>query len=104
MRAQTHYKELEQSPWMDQLIMKKINKLDRYLSPDSLVTINFTESRGLYLATILISNGKNQQEFSGEGLNLYEAFSASLEMAVKTLSEHRRKLKKKVQERFSAVA
>jgi len=40
MQVQVHYQGLDNSPWMDQFIADRIQKLNRYLSSAGAVQIN----------------------------------------------------------------
>lgn len=103
MQVQVQYQgNAESSPWMDQLIMKKVSKLDRYLRSSASVEVYLKTEGQCFKATLFIQDRRQDFTFSAIGYNLYESFSLALDMALKTLSDHQRKLKDKVQRKFAS--
>jgi ribosomal subunit interface protein len=86
----------EHSPWLNQLIERKVEKLQRYISPTAKVSIYLKNEDKTYISTIDVLNMKHHHAFTASGLNLYEAFSFALDKATRALSEHKRKLKNRI--------
>lgn len=100
MQIHVHYQGFGHSPWMDQLIIKKVNKLERYLSPSAQVDVFLKVDENCFFTTMVVHNRKNHDAFTAEGYNLFESFSKATEKAVRVLSEHNRKLKDRIHRKF----
>jgi ribosome-associated translation inhibitor RaiA len=96
MQIQVHYQGLESSPWLEQFIAKKVAKLQRYLSPAASVRMNLQYNDGQYNTCLAIHSYRHDYAFTANGLNLYDSFSLAIEKASRTVSEDKRKLKKKI--------
>lgn len=102
MRVQVHYQNLENSPWMDQFIERRVNKLDKYLSSAANVQVNLKYENRKYVTSLAIHN-HHDYAFSADGANLYESFSAAVEKAMRSLGEQKRKIKDKINKKFSSL-
>lgn len=102
MRVQVHYQNLEHSPWMDQFVEKRVNKLNKYLSPAANVQVNFRYENRKYVTSLAIHNHYDYA-FSADGENLYEALAAAMDKALRTLGEKKRRLKDKINKKFFSL-
>jgi ribosomal subunit interface protein len=102
MRVQVHYQNLENSPWMDQFIERRVNKLDKYLSSAANVQVNLKYENRKYVTSLAIHN-HHDYAFSADGANLYESFSAAVEKAMRSLGEQKRKIKDKINKKFFSL-
>lgn len=100
MQVHVHYQGFGQSQWMDQLIIKKICKLERYLSSSAQVDVFLNNDEKCFYTTLVVHNKKQHYAFSSEGYNLFESFSKATEKAVKDLSNEKRKLKDRIHRKF----
>jgi ribosomal subunit interface protein len=104
MHVQVNYQNLDHSLWMEQFIVKRVERLNRYLSQPSRVQVNLKLEKSRYVTTLAIHNSHHDYAFSTEGLNLYESFSLAIEKAVRTLSEEKQKAKDRKNKSFSIQA
>ncbi|MFP5385854.1 MAG: HPF/RaiA family ribosome-associated protein [Bacteriovoracia bacterium] len=102
MQVRIQFQGTESSPWMDQLIRKKVCKLNRYLRASSTVLVTLKADGKCFKSTICIQDRRQDFTFSAIGYNLYESFSITLDMAVKSMSDHHKKLKARVHRKFAA--
>ena len=103
MHVQVHYQNLENSPWMDQFIEKRVAKLDRYLAKSANVQVNLRYVNKGYVTTLAIHNPYHDYAFTSEGGNLYESFSEAIEKASRVLGEHKRKIKDRINKKFASL-
>lgn len=103
MQVQVHYQGMESSQWIDQFISRKLDKLNRYLSPASVIHIHLKFANRMYSTTMEIHNPIKDYAFSSNGENLYESFSSTMDKASRALGEQKRKLKDKINARFFSL-
>lgn len=103
MHVQVHYQNLENSPWMDQFIESRVNKLNKYLSQAANIQVNLKFENRKYVTSLAIHNTNHDYAFTGEGSNLYESFSLAIDKAARTLGEQKRKLKDKINKQFYSL-
>jgi ribosomal subunit interface protein len=103
MQIQVFYQGLDASPWTDQFIAKKIAKLERYLGPSSAVQVNVRMENSRYFTNLIVHNLSSKFVFVAEGQNLFESFSEAHEKATRSLGEHKRKLKDKINRKFFSL-
>ena len=100
MQVRVHYQGFGHSPWMDQLIIKRVNKLERHLSPSAQVDVFLRADENCFFTTMVIHNRKYHEAFSAQGYNLLESFSRASEKAVRVLADQKRKLKDRIHHKF----
>lgn len=103
MNVQVHYQGLNRSPWVDQFINSRISKLDRYLNPASTVQVHVKYTNKSYVTSLAIHNPYHDYAFTSEGINLFESFSAAIDKASRSLGEHKRKIKDRINKRFFSL-
>ncbi len=103
MQVQVYYQGLEHTPWMDQFITKRVAKLDRYLNTSANVQVNVKYQNNHYVTSLAIHNPYHDYAFSSEGLNLYESFSSAIDKAARSLREHKRKIKDRINKKFGSL-
>lgn len=103
MHVQVHYQGLDNTPWMDQFITSRVNKLERFLNDGATVQVNVREFKGRYITALAIHNPYHDYAFSADGLNLFESFSMAINKATRVLSEHKRKVKDRINRRYSSI-
>lgn len=96
MHVQVHYQGLKHTPWMDQLISRKVDKLTRYLSPSASIHVHLKQEKTNYVTTLAIHNVSHDYSFTAPGENLYESFASAIDKASRSLSEHKRQIKDKI--------
>jgi ribosomal subunit interface protein len=103
MHVQVHYQNLDNSPWVDQFIERRMNKIDKYLAQSASVQVNLKYVNKSYVTSLAIHNPYHDYSFTSEGGNLYESFSEAIDKAARVLGEHKRKIKDKINKRFSSL-
>lgn len=103
MQVQVHYQNLENSPWMDQFIERRVSKLNKYLAQSASIQVNLKYSNRSYVTSLAIHNPYHDYAFTSEGANLYESFSLAIDKAARTLGEQKRKIKDKINKRFFSL-
>lgn len=103
MHVQVHYQGLDNSPWVDQFIESRVNKLNKYLTPSSSVQVNLRYVNRSYVTSLAIHNPHHVYAFNSEGVNLYESLSQAIDKAVRSLGEHKRKVKDKINKKFFSL-
>jgi ribosomal subunit interface protein len=103
MQVQVHYHGMEASPWVDQFVERRLEKLERYLNPSSSILVNLKFEDRKFTSTLAIHHFSKDYAFSADGENLYESFSQSVEKASRSLSEKKKKLKDKIHRRFYSL-
>ena len=100
MQVKVHYQGLDNSPWVDQFIEGRVNKLNKYLTPSSSVQVNLRYVNRSYVTTLAIHNPHHDFAFNSEGMNLYESLSLAIDKAVRALGEQKQKVKANIHRRF----
>ncbi len=103
MQVQVHYQGLESSPWLDQFITRRVEKLERFLSPHSDVVIHLRLEGVLYHTTLEVQNTKRRLAYTTNAETLYEAFSETVDKAQRDLGERKRKLKDRINRNFFSL-
>lgn len=103
MHVQVHYQNLENSPWMDQFIESRVNRLNKYLSQSARVQVNLRLEKNRYVTSLAIHNPNHDYAFNTEGVNLYESFAQAIEKATRALGEHKRIMKDKINKHFFSL-
>lgn len=101
MQVKVHYEGLDHTPWMDDFITRRVGKLERYLHQASHVLVNVRFQNKQYSTSIAIHNPHHDFAFSSLGLNLFESFTAAVDKASRTLSDHKKKIKERINRRWS---
>lgn len=102
MQVHIHCQGFEQSRWMEQFILKKVCKLERYLNSSATVEVYLKSDGKCFHATLSIQTRSRGFAFTSTGYNLYEAYSFAHDKAVRELTEYKRKLKDKIHRRFTS--
>lgn len=102
MQVKVHYQGLDHTPWMDDFITRRVAKLDRYLHQASNVQVNVRYENKQYVTSLAIHNPYHDFAFTSHGINMFESFSTAMEKASRTLSEHKQRIKDKINRKFSA--
>ena len=102
MHVQVHYQNLENSPWMDQFIEKRVGKLNKYLNQASSIQVNLKYENRKYVTSLAIHN-HHDYAFTADGANLYESFSEAVDKAVRALGEKKRRIKDKINKKFFSL-
>jgi ribosomal subunit interface protein len=104
MQIQVFYQNLKCSSGMEKFILKKVAKLDRYLSRSCQVLVSFRATdEHTFSTSLAIHHTHHDYAFTAEGENLYESFSLAMEKATRTLSEQKRNLRDRINKRFFSV-
>lgn len=102
MHTQLNYQGLESSPWMDEFMNARVSKLGRYLSPSANIHVHLRlTNQNVYETSLTVHNLRHDYAFKSEGQNLYESFTASMQKAVRVLSEEKKKLQDRIHRKFS---
>jgi ribosomal subunit interface protein len=102
MRVQVHFQNLQNSPWMDNFIEQRVNKLDRYLARAASVQVNLRYENRRYITSLAIHNHYDYA-FSADGANLYESFTLAMDKAVRVLGEQKRRWRDKINKHFFSL-
>jgi ribosome-associated translation inhibitor RaiA len=102
MQIKVHYQGFEGSPWMEEFITEKVEKLKTYLSPASTILANIELSKGVYKTNITIHN-HHDYSFTAKGENLFESFTSAKSMALRALKENKRKVKDKINRKYHSL-
>ncbi len=100
MQIQVHYQGLESSPWMDEFISSRVQKLSRYLSPAAHIQVHLKMLNNQYVTSLAVHNFKHDYAYTAQGVNAYESFTAAITKAARTLSEEKRKVKDRIHRKF----
>lgn len=103
MQIQVHFQGLDHSPWMDDFIAKRVEKISRYLSPSAKVQVNLKAENQLCYTTLSIHNPNHDFAFSSEGDNVWESVSIAIDKASRVLSENKRQFKDRIGRRSSLL-
>lgn len=104
MQVQVSYQGLDSSPWIDQFITRKMEKLKRYLNPASIIQVHLKLDKICYSTTLEVhSTNHKSYAFSSEGDNLYESFSTAIDKAARVLNEERRKIKDHINSKYFSL-
>jgi putative sigma-54 modulation protein len=101
MQIQVHYQGLEHTQWMDDFINTKIQKLDRYLSPDAHIQVNVKLGNQQYVTSVVVHSFRHDYSFGGEGENFYESLTDAVEKTARALSEDKKKAKNRIHRKFN---
>ncbi len=101
MQIQIHYQGLEHTPWMDDFINTKIEKLDRYLSPNAHVQVHVKLGNQEYETTVVVHSFHHDYSFGGVGENFYESFTDAVHKTSRALNEDKKKAKDRIHRKFS---
>lgn len=99
MQIRVHCLGLDRSPWMEEFISKKVEKLEWYLGPSATIQVFMGLERELCKTTIRIHYANHDFAFSATGETVYESISEAIDKARRTLSENKRRLKHRKRER-----
>lgn len=100
MQVKIYYHGLDNTPWMEQFISKRVNKINRYLHQSAIVEVNLKFENKKYLTSLSIHNLGHDYSFSAEGLNMFESFSIAIDRATRALLEHKQVIKDKINKKF----
>lgn len=100
MQVRIHCQGFDHSQWMEQLILKKVSKLERYLNSSAKVDVYLKSDGKCFHSTLSVQTRSRGFAFTSVGYNLYESYSLAHDKAVKGLSEHKRMLKDKINRKF----
>lgn len=101
MQTQIHYQGLESTSWTEDFMTSRVQKLERYLGPSASIQVHVKQiNNQSYEAAIAVHGFKHDYAFRSTGENLYQAFMLTLDKAVRTLSEEKRKLKDRIHRKF----
>lgn len=100
MQIQVHYQGLGSSEWTEEFVTNRVTKLSRYLDQSSTIQVNLKFEKRKYVSNLIIHNSGNNYAFSGEGENLYESLALAVDKASRTLTEHKRILKDKINRKY----
>ncbi len=103
MHVQVHYQGLDHSQWVDQFITRKVEKIERFLSPSASVLVHLKLENRIYSTTISVHNLNHDYAFSCDGDNLYESFARATDKATRALVEHKRRVKDRISRRSSLL-
>jgi ribosomal subunit interface protein len=103
MQVHVHYQGLESSPWMEQFIEKRVDKLERYVNSSATVLVNLKFENRTYVTSLAIHNLNHDYAFSASGENLYESFSVAIDKATRALAEQKRIIKDKINRRYTPL-
>ena len=105
MRILISGKNLEVSSYLQDVVEKKLKKLDRLFAPDTEAHVTLSVEKNRHIAEITIPhNGRiiRSEEISGD---MYASISLALDKLEEQIQRHRRNLKKTVREEvFSEYA
>lgn len=103
MNVQVHYQGLDHTPWMDAFLSSRVQKLRRYFNGTASLLISVRCEGMNFCTTLSIHYLNHYQAFTCEGFNLYESFTGALDKASRTMSEHKRYMKDKINRRYTAL-
>lgn len=103
MQFKIFYEGINSSPWVEQLINQKGQRLSRYLSPGAVVNFHLKMENQHYQVTISFHWQRRDYAFSLSGTNLYQSVAGALEKASRGLSEEKRRSKDRIAKRSSLI-
>jgi ribosome-associated translation inhibitor RaiA len=102
MQIKVHYQGLDSTPWMEDFIAEKVEKLKTYLTPASTILANIELAKGVYTTNITIHN-QHDYSFTAQGNNLFESFTAAKNKALRVLKENKRMMKDKINSKYHSL-
>lgn len=103
MMISVHYQSLESSPWLDQFISSRLQKLEKYLNQAASIQVNLKFENRRYITGLVIHHKNRDHAFSCAGDNLYESFALAVDKAARTLGEEKRMMKDKINRQYSSL-
>lgn len=104
MNVKVHYQGLESSAWIDQFVAIKLAKLERFLANASSVKVSIKYLNDTYVTMVAIHNPNNKDyAFTSEGINVFDSMSSAVDKAARSLGEHKRKIKDKINKKFFSI-
>jgi ribosomal subunit interface protein len=101
MQIQVHFQGIEHTPWMDEFITNRVEKIGRYLNPSSKIHVSLKAEKLKCFTTISIHNTNHDFAFSSDGVNVWESVSTAIDKANRVLSEKKRQFKDRINKRSS---
>jgi len=102
MQVQVNYQNIDRSPWIDQLIEKKLDKLSRYLANSASIQVHLKLENANYHTTLVIHNALHDYAYNCDAENLYESFSSAIDKASRSLKEHKQMVKNRIHRKLVA--
>jgi len=90
MNIQLHFDQIRHSPWLDQFLEKRLERLEKFLRPDDRVHLNVKGNGEHFESHLSVQHSSKKFDFSAQGENLFESFSQVLNAALRALSEERK--------------
>jgi ribosomal subunit interface protein len=91
MNIQLHFDEIRHSPWLDQFLEKRLERLEKFLRPEDQVKLNLKGQNNVFESHLCIQNVSKAIDFSATGDSLFESFSKVIDQAFRALSENKKK-------------
>lgn len=103
MQVNLEYQGVESSPWMERFITRKLEKLNRYLTPASTVKVLLIKHQDDCEACIEVTNNTRFYTCSSKGGDIHSAFSDALEKASRELGEQKRRARANIHSKFFSI-
>jgi ribosomal subunit interface protein len=103
MIVSVHYQSLESSPWLEQFISSRLEKLQKYLNQAASIQVHLKFENRRYITSLVIHHKHHDHAFTGNGDNLYESFAQAVDKAARTLGEEKRMLKDKINRQYYSL-
>lgn len=102
MNLKVHYQGLDASPWLEEFIIRRISKLERFLGPYAKIQVCLRFEDRHYMTSLAIYNHRDYC-YIGYGENLYESFIDAVGKATRWQGEESRRLKEKIHRKIISV-
>jgi ribosome-associated translation inhibitor RaiA len=96
MNIDLHFDQVRHSPWLDQFLEKRLERLEKFLRPDDLVKLNLKSQKDYFETHLSIHHVSKTFDFSATGESLFESFFKVIDQALRVLNENN---KKRIQKR-----
>ncbi len=91
MNIQLHFDEIRHSPWLDQFLEKRLERLEKFLRPEDQVKLILRGQNNIFESHLHIQNVSKEIDFSATGDSLFESFSKVIDQAFRALRENKKK-------------
>lgn len=91
MNIQLHFDEIRHSPWLDQFLEKRLERLEKFLRPEDRVKLILRGENNIFESRLCIQKVSKEIDFSARGDSLFESFSKVIDQAFRVLSENKKK-------------
>lgn len=103
MNVKVNYQNLNNTQWVDDFVIKKVQKLSPFLDHSSNIQVHVRQEKRGYVTSLAIHYPHHDLAVSGVGENLYAALVEAVDKASRALRTQKDKIKNKIHTRFPSI-